>query len=149
VVHLLRIDRPTGINRRFSFRTVQERLQHREELEKIITTWTGVRTASEVMIQLQGAGITSGVVQNCEDLFKDPQVAHRHYFKALDHREMGEHPYLSTSYLLSDTPPEVRSAAPLLGEHTEFVLKKLLGCPKKNTCKRCWPCPDVRGKRRG
>ena len=109
------------------FRTVQERLQHREELEKIITTWTGVRTASEVMIQLQGAGITSGVVQNCEDLFKDPQVAHRHYFKALDHREMGEHPYLSTSYLLSDTPPEARSAAPLLGEHTEFVLKKLLG----------------------
>jgi crotonobetainyl-CoA:carnitine CoA-transferase CaiB-like acyl-CoA transferase len=40
---------------------------------------------------------------------------------------MGEHPYLSANYLLSDTSPEVRSSAPLLGEHTEFVLKELLG----------------------
>jgi crotonobetainyl-CoA:carnitine CoA-transferase CaiB-like acyl-CoA transferase len=109
------------------FLTIQARRQDREELEKIITGWTRERTAHEVMTLLQDAGIASGVVQNCEDLFKDPQVAHRNYFKVLDHVEMGEHPYLSTSYIFSDTPTDIRSPAPLLGEHSEFVLKELLG----------------------
>jgi benzylsuccinate CoA-transferase BbsF subunit len=109
------------------FCTLQARRRNREELGKMIIGWTEERTAHQVMTLLQGAGIASGVVQNCEDLFKDPQVSHRNYFKTLDHREMGEHPYLSTSYLLSDTSPDLRSSAPLLGEHNEFVLKELLG----------------------
>jgi benzylsuccinate CoA-transferase BbsF subunit len=109
------------------FRTIQARRQNREELKKVITAWTEMRTADEVMTLVQGVGIASGVVQNCEDLFRDPQVAHRDYFRVLGHPEMGEHPYLSANYLLSDTSPEVRSSAPLLGEHTEFVLKELLG----------------------
>jgi benzylsuccinate CoA-transferase BbsF subunit len=109
------------------FLTIRARRQNGKELEKIITAWTEERTAHEIMTLLQAAGIASGIVQNCEDLFKDPQVAHRSYFKVLDHSEMGEHPYLSTSYILSDTPSDIRSAAPLLGEHNEFVLKELLG----------------------
>jgi crotonobetainyl-CoA:carnitine CoA-transferase CaiB-like acyl-CoA transferase len=109
------------------FLTIRARRENCMELEKIITAWTEERTAHEVMTQLQAVGIASGIVQNCEDLFKDPQVAHRNYFRVLDHSEMGKHPYLSTSYILSDTPSDIRSAAPLLGEHNEFVLKELLG----------------------
>lgn len=109
------------------FLTIRARRQNGKELEKIITAWTEERTAHEIMTLLQAAGIASGIVQNCEDLFKDPQVAHRSYFRVLDHSEMGEHPYLSTSYILSDTPSDIRSSAPLLGEHNELVLKELLG----------------------
>jgi crotonobetainyl-CoA:carnitine CoA-transferase CaiB-like acyl-CoA transferase len=109
------------------FLTIQARRQHREEIDKIIVAWTERRTAHEVMSLLQEAGIASGAVLNCEDLFKDPQIAHRNYFKVLDHLEMGKHPYLSTNYVLSETPADIRSAAPLLGEHNEFVLKELLG----------------------
>lgn len=108
------------------FVTTQARRQNREEIEKIIVAWTEGRSAHEVMILLQGAGIAAGVVLNCEDLFKDPQIAHRNYFRVLDHPEMGKHPYLSTSYLLSESPSDIRSSAPLLGEHSEFVLKELL-----------------------
>jgi benzylsuccinate CoA-transferase BbsF subunit len=114
------------------FMTIQARRRHREEVEKMITAWTERRTAQEVMTLLQSGGIASGVVQNCEDLFKDPQVAHRNYFKVLDHPEMGEHPYLSTSYILSDTPSDIRSSAPLLGEHNELVLKELLGMSEED-----------------
>jgi benzylsuccinate CoA-transferase BbsF subunit len=114
------------------FQTAETRRQSGQELQKIITAWTAERTAPEVMALLQDAGIASGVVQSCEDLFEDPQVAHRNYFKVLDHAEMGEHPYLSTSYTLSDTPSDVRSSAPLLGEHNEFVLRELLGLSEED-----------------
>jgi crotonobetainyl-CoA:carnitine CoA-transferase CaiB-like acyl-CoA transferase len=107
--------------------TLEARRKNRAEIEGMITAWTKERTAHEVMTLLQHAGIPAGAVQNCEDLFNDPQVKHRNYFKVLDHVEMGEHPYLSTSYSLSETPSDVRTSAPLLGEHNEFVLKELLG----------------------
>lgn len=109
------------------FLTLEARRKNRDELERIITAWTLERTSHEVMTLLQNAGIPAGIVQNCEDLFNDPQEKHRNYFKVLDHAEMGRHPYLSTSYILSETPSDVRSSAPLLGEQNEFVLKELLG----------------------
>ncbi len=113
------------------FLTLQARRKNRDELEKIITAWTQERAAPEVMTLLQDAGIPAGVVQNCRDLFSDPQLKHREYFKAMDHAEMGEHPYLSANYILSETRSDIRSSAPLLGEHNEVVLKDLLGMPEE------------------
>ncbi len=49
----------------------------------------------------------------------------------MDHAEMGEHPYLSANYILSETRSDIRSSAPLLGEHNEVVLKDLLGMPEE------------------
>jgi len=101
------------------------------------------------MIQLQGAGITSGVVQNCEDLFKDPQVAHRHYFKALDHREMESTPIyrrvICCPILL------LKSGVPLLFSGTYRVCpeKAARGVRRRIRASVAGRCPDVRGKRRG
>ena len=44
-----------------------------------------------------------------------------------DHGEMGPTPIERSPILLSRTPGSVRTAAPLLGEHTEYVLSELLG----------------------
>jgi len=76
---------------------------------------------------LQEAGVPSGVVQNAEDLAKDPQLKARNFFVPLEHPLLGR--------TMTDTYPmrfkEARrqpwKAAPLLGEHNRYVYRELLG----------------------
>ena len=42
-------------------------------------------------------------------------------------RKIGPFPYQAPSYTLSQTPAEIRLPSTLLGEHTEFVCRELLG----------------------
>ena len=77
------------------------------------------------MEQLHAIGIPAGIVQKAEDLLNDPQLNARGHFVALDHPEMGRCRYNGPSYQLSRTPARLRSAAPLLGEHTTKVMDML------------------------
>ena len=84
-------------------------------------------TAEEVMNMMQVAGVAAGVVQNGEDLLEhDPQLRHRYFFWELDHPEIGRYRAPRQSLVLSKVPCELRRA-PLLGEHTEYALKEILG----------------------
>jgi len=75
---------------------------------------------------MQAAGVAAGVLGNALDLLeRDPQLRHRHYFWELDHPEVGKYHAPAHSFVLSKSPCEVRRA-PLLGEHTEYVLKEIL-----------------------
>ena len=42
---------------------------------------------------LQAAGVPAGMVQRSSDHLEDPQLAHRRFFRRLEHPEMGEVPY--------------------------------------------------------
>jgi benzylsuccinate CoA-transferase BbsF subunit len=80
------------------------------------------------MTRLQSAGVAAGVVANAEDLCRrDPQLRQRHYWQRL-RAPGGETVVLDgIPFKLSATPGQVRAAGPLLGEHTEDVLRQLLG----------------------
>jgi benzylsuccinate CoA-transferase BbsF subunit len=103
------------------------RLDRQDEIEMQIALWSRDQDAAEVVERLQTAGIPAGVVQKAVDLFDDPQLAHRGHFRTLDHVEMGRVAYNGPAHDLSETPAVLRWAAPLLGEHTKYVLKELLG----------------------
>ena len=79
------------------------------------------------MRTLQDAGVPAGVVNDCRDLFQDPQLTHREHFKYLDHAEIGPYPSDQSEFDLSKTPGSLDTPAPLLGEHTEYALKELVG----------------------
>ena len=42
---------------------------------------------------LQSAGVAAGVVQRSSDLMRDSQLAHRNFFRNLEHSEVGIVPY--------------------------------------------------------
>ncbi len=65
------------------------------------------------------------MVAKQSDLFEDPQLAHRGFFAWREHKVMGLSPYDGLMSKLAKTPGEV-SAAPLLGEHYEEILKGIL-----------------------
>lgn len=107
--------------------TVEGRLARQSEVEEALAEWTIEQDAYDLMIELQERGVVAGVVQKASDLFKDPQLAHRGHFKALDHEEMGTCHYNMPSWRMTDTVLEPRWAAPLLGEHTEMILRTVVG----------------------
>jgi len=81
----------------------------------------------ELGMTMEEAWVPAGVVETAEDLFHDPQLEHRGHFVVLDHAEMGRHSVGTAVFRLSKCPNSPKFAAPLLGEHNEYVLKELLG----------------------
>jgi benzylsuccinate CoA-transferase BbsF subunit len=72
--------------------------------------------------------VPAGVVQSARELLDtDEHMKARGYYVYLDHPETGRAAYDGPPFKLSKTPGELRSPAPLLGEHTEYVCKEILG----------------------
>ncbi|MFC1977205.1 CaiB/BaiF CoA transferase family protein [Chloroflexota bacterium] len=109
------------------FSTLPARKENEEELDGLVEEWTINHSPEEVMSMMQAAGVAAGVVETGEDLLEhDPQLKHHHFFWELDHPEIGKYQARGPAFVLSKSPCEVRRA-PLLGEHNEYVLKKILG----------------------
>jgi benzylsuccinate CoA-transferase BbsF subunit len=109
------------------FDTMVHRKAHEKELDALIEGWTIERTPEEVMTVLQIAGIPAGIVENPGDVFSDPQLRHRGLFWPINHSEIGLFNHLGASFQMSETPAQPRTPSPLLGEHNEYVLTKILG----------------------
>jgi benzylsuccinate CoA-transferase BbsF subunit len=109
------------------FATITDRLNNRTALDSLIGEWTQQHPAEEVMALLQKAGVPSGVVQNAEDLFYDPQFQARHFFLEQEHPSLGKTLVDANPIRLSDNPVEYRRTAPLTGQDNYYVYRQLLG----------------------
>lgn len=103
------------------------RIANQDAIEERLAMWTRDWDAFELLAELAAAAVPAGVVQKARDLFADPQLAHRSHFRPLAHAEMGTVSYNGPAHELSETPAVLRWAAPLLGEHTRYVLETFLG----------------------
>lgn len=103
------------------------RKQHETELEQQIEAWTADKDADDLMEELQRRGVAAGVVQSAREMLADEHLKERGYYVYLDHPEAGRTAYDGPPLKLSKTPGKLRSPAPLLGEHTEYVCKEILG----------------------
>jgi len=109
------------------FAHTEGRLANVDALEGQVATWTRARAAEDVTATLQAAGIDAGMVQNFEDLNRDPQLAHRRHFRQVEHRVIGKHLAETLALRFSQNPGDIRMPAPCLGEHSEYVYRELLG----------------------
>ncbi len=109
------------------FATPEGRREHEDELDARIAAWTKAFTMHDLMRLLQEAGVPSGAVQAGADLWTDPQLKHRGYFRWLDHPVKGPMPYEDVQAVLSKTPGKPRWASPLVGQDNDEVLKGILG----------------------
>jgi len=108
------------------FATLTGRKKYERELNILVEEWTRQHTGEEITMILQSAGVAAGVVSNGEDLNNNPQLIARNHYKMLNHTEIGPVPFSNPPFKFSDTPVEVRSAAPCFGEHTEYVCREIL-----------------------
>lgn len=109
------------------FSTTLGRVENCAELDRSIEDWTIDHDAEEVMRLMQEAGVAAGVVSNGRDLGEDPQLNARGFYKELAHPDIGNHRYPLPPFRMSKTPGEPRMAAPCLGQHNEYVCRRILG----------------------
>ncbi|HKV55753.1 MAG TPA: CoA transferase [Candidatus Binataceae bacterium] len=118
------------------FATLAARKRNEDELDALITQWTSSRRAREVVETLQHAGVAAAVVADNKYLSEeDEHLAAREYYVYRDHPEVGKRQHAGMPWKLSRTETAVRSAAPLIGQHTEEVLTQLLGYGKEEVAK--------------
>ena len=106
------------------------RLRHREELDGMMAEATAVWDGLRLMEALQAAGVPAGAVLDSKDLLFDPHLRERQFYEVVHHHpstEMPPLPYAGRPWKMSETPAVRPKAAPLMGEHNEFVLRELLG----------------------
>jgi benzylsuccinate CoA-transferase BbsF subunit len=110
-----------------SLATLAERQARAGEIECHLEGWTRERAQDEVVGTLVAAGVDASPVEDLRDLHDDPQLRHRRHFRAVEHPVLGTHPAETHAIRFSAMAPELRTAAPRLGQHTEYVLRDLLG----------------------
>ncbi len=109
------------------FSTMLGRKKHEDELEARLSSWTRTLPPEDIAATLQANGVPAGVVQTAEDVLDhDPQLKERGYYVYLDHPEAGRNAYDGPGVRLHGTPGVLRSPAPLLGEHNDYILNDLL-----------------------
>jgi CoA:oxalate CoA-transferase len=86
----------------------------------------------ELFHQLQDNAIAAAPVNTAEDLVKSPQTEARGFFAEIDHPQAGKLKYPTAPYKFSRTPWKAERAAPLIGEHNEFVYCDRLGYDKRD-----------------
>ena len=101
------------------------RVQNREELIGLLKSIFLMRPVSEWLSALDEAEIPCGPINTFEQVFSMPQVQERGMLVKMDHPTIGELPLVGSPLKFSDTPVQYRLPPPLMGEHTEEVLREL------------------------
>ncbi|AOE82660.1 CaiB/BaiF CoA transferase family protein [Pseudomonas sp. TCU-HL1] len=109
------------------FSTNKARVAHRAELIPLIRQATVFKTTAEWVSALEEVSVPCGPINDLAAVFADPQVQARGLRVDLDHPLAGVVPQVASPLRLSETPVEYRMPPPLLGEHTQEVLQRLLG----------------------
>ena len=104
------------------------RSAEQERISEVLAAFVAQHTAQELYHSAQRLKLLCVPVQTVADLVKDEQLRDRGYFVDVEHPELGRtFTYPGAPYKLSETPWQVKSRAPLIGEHTFDVLTDWLG----------------------
>lgn len=107
------------------FESPEDRAEHPEAIDEIISAWTRHRTKREAMWELGAAGVPAGAVFDTLELSEDPHLRRRGMFVTVQHPERGAFtmPGWPVRMTCSHVPV---SPAPLLGQHNREVYGGLL-----------------------
>lgn len=113
------------------FSTNPERARHRQTLVPMLAEVLAGRTVAQWHAEFDAAGVPSGPINGFAEVFEDPQIQHRQMLMHLPHSQIGEVPQVANPVRFSETPVQYRNGPPLLGEHTEAVLRELLSLDER------------------
>lgn len=107
------------------FLTNELRHTHRDQLEPLLEQAFAYRTSAEWIERLTAEGVPCAPVNSVADALVDPQVRHRDMVCKVAHELGGEIEVLGNPVKLSRSPCAPFTSPPLLGQHTEEVLRAL------------------------
>jgi crotonobetainyl-CoA:carnitine CoA-transferase CaiB-like acyl-CoA transferase len=120
------LDRPDLITDP-EFATRRARTANKEKLRAIIASVFASDQLETWMMKMKKANVPVGYLRTVEQGFNAPEARDRHRVNRIPHPTAGTVPNIETPLNMGLTPCVDPVAAPLLGEHTEEILRKTLG----------------------
>lgn len=90
-----------------------------------MSEWCASRTSAEAIAALEGARVPAGPVYQMAETIADPHVRSQDFFTQVNFPGLPEAPIAATPVKLHTTPGTVRRRPPVLGEHTDEILREL------------------------
>jgi len=107
------------------FATNKDRMANYDEMRPPIDRVFRTASNAEWIARLNAAGVPNGEVRDIGQMLNDPQLAAREMVQTLMHPTIGATRVIGAPIKLSETPASLRSAPPVLGQHTDAVLAEL------------------------
>jgi benzylsuccinate CoA-transferase BbsF subunit len=103
------------------------RRAHEDELDELISQWCAGQDRWEVTRRLQAVGVPAFPSLDTKEVDEDPHLNARAFFGRVPHPEVGVRSHAGIPWRLSHGPNGVRMAAPLMGQHTDEIVREVLG----------------------
>jgi formyl-CoA transferase len=101
--------------------------QHRADLLALVQPIFRLRPRSDWLQRFRAQGIPCGPINTLDEVYRDPQVEHLGIVQEVDHPTAGRIRLAGSPIRADEVQLPVRLPPPRLGEHTEEVLRDLLG----------------------
>ncbi len=98
------------------------RMANKAALDSVLEPVFRSRTSRDWLAALEAIGVPAGPIMTVPEMHRDPQVIARQMVPTLEHPRRGAVPTIGFPVKFSDTPVEIRRAAPDYGEHTTEVM---------------------------
>jgi crotonobetainyl-CoA:carnitine CoA-transferase CaiB-like acyl-CoA transferase len=109
------------------FPTSAIRVEHRAQVNELVSEWIGSHTLAEVMEKTREGGVPCGPIYSIKDIFEDPQYQARNNLLHVNDPRAGELVLPAPVPRLSETPATFRHAGRALGADNAQVYGELLG----------------------
>ncbi|KAL1982633.1 hypothetical protein VTN96DRAFT_1068 [Rasamsonia emersonii] len=109
------------------FVTNNARVRNRTELEGLIEAETKKRTTKEWLQIFEGSGMPYAAVNDVLDTLNHEHAQARGMVQEIEHPVCGPIKVLSPPVKYSSATPSIRSPPPMLGEHTDEILREVVG----------------------
>jgi formyl-CoA transferase len=107
------------------YATLTRRMNHRDEVNKLIGLWCMTRSADEVLAQCVQAGLAVAPIRTYEQAARDPHILERDMLQDTLQTNGVTIPITGPAAKFSRTPTRVRTPAPAIGAHDEEILRSV------------------------
>lgn len=103
-----------------------DRIADRDAIEGTVEAFTKSHNQADVVRLCTEGDVPCGAVNSIADIFEDPHFAARETMTRFMHETLGEIVVPSVLPRLSETPGEIKSLGPELGDWNDYVFNKLI-----------------------
>lgn len=111
------------------------RIKHRTEIIDLLSAHFLKNTAQHWVSAIHAVQVPVGLINNLAQTFAEPQVQARDMLVEIEHPLKDKFTMIASPLKLSGTPVEYKKAPPMLGEHTDEVLSRIVDADKLNALK--------------
>jgi formyl-CoA transferase len=113
------------LNDEEAYATPAERSRNRDALNAALTQILRQQPSAYWIETLNAAGVPCGPINSIDQVFADPQVRHLGLAWPAPSHERGDIELVGQPIIMSRTPSRIRTPPPLMGEHSDEILREL------------------------